>query len=122
MIYVIHCDGYCKIGMAVDPLKRMGDLQVANPHPLSMVWAGGVTTAQPDSVTERQLHAHFAAKRVRGEWFILDDDDLAYIHELDRPATLAFYNVGRPEPDARYVQNPQVVGDVSIDDVVIELD
>ena len=43
-----------------------------------------VMSAPADDMIEKeaQLHQHFADKRVRGEWFSLDEGDLATIREM----------------------------------------
>lgn len=56
--------GAVKIGMTVDPEKRLRDLQTGNPRTLRIrhVIPG-------DRSTEKALHARFEPARIRGEWF-----------------------------------------------------
>ena len=51
-----------KIGKAIDPEKRLSELQVGNCVPLELV-------ATLDSDEEEHLHNRFAKLRVLGEWF-----------------------------------------------------
>jgi hypothetical protein len=74
MIYIIHCDGYCKIGYSSTPEKRLSELQVGSPHPLTMV---GVAPGTRDD--EVQLHMKYADFWIRGEWFLLTAEDVREI-------------------------------------------
>jgi hypothetical protein len=58
--------GLVKIGYARHPWARFNSLQVGSPEPLAMM--GVVATYLPLEL-ERDLHAHFAADRVRGSGF-----------------------------------------------------
>jgi hypothetical protein len=100
MIYVIHCDGYCKIGTTRnDPHLRLKQMQTGNPHELTLMAAipGG-------EAVEVALHEEFANKRVRGEWFQLTHDDVISI-------ALRFVPDAMPE-----LHRPQPVGGVGPDD------
>jgi hypothetical protein len=65
-IYFIQDEsGPVKIGLALKPWTRLGELQVGNPRDLELkaVILGSVET-------EEMLHSHWApASHVRGEWF-----------------------------------------------------
>ena len=64
--YLLAADGtdLVKIGIAKDPMRRLRELQTGQPMDLHLLWsvAGNY---------ENDLHVHFAAYRVRGEWFDL---------------------------------------------------
>lgn len=64
--YLIAAEGlpYVKIGLARDPEHRLRGLQGGHPLQLHLLWS---TPAN----FENALHKHFAAYRVRGEWFDL---------------------------------------------------
>ncbi|MFI6560365.1 GIY-YIG nuclease family protein [Streptomyces sp. NPDC050534] len=64
--YLIGADGthLVKIGIAKDPMRRLKELQTGQPMALHLLWS-----AVGDY--ERDLHIHFAAHRIRGEWFDL---------------------------------------------------
>lgn len=75
MIYVAWCDGFCKIGYTnKDPAERIRELQNGSPHTISLAAIG-----IGDQRTEQSWHEIFADKRVRGEWFLLDIDDISAI-------------------------------------------
>ncbi|MEU6365733.1 GIY-YIG nuclease family protein [Streptomyces sp. NPDC046931] len=64
--YLVAADGthLVKIGIAKDPMRRLKEHQTGQPMELHLLWsvAGNY---------ESDLHVHFAAYRVRGEWFDL---------------------------------------------------
>jgi len=64
-----------KIGKSIKPLYREKTLQSQLPK----IEAIAIWQAPP--VVEKQLHKQFANKRVRGEWFSLNLDDLYLIKE-----------------------------------------
>jgi hypothetical protein len=64
---------YVKIGLTRDDrvsAARQGDHQTGNPRELFLHHAEKVDMVQ---TVEKTLHWQFAAKRVTGEWFLLDD-------------------------------------------------
>lgn len=63
--------GYCriKIGVAKDIEKRRNNLQTGNPSAIRLL--GWINTEETFEL-ERRLHHHFAATRVRGEWFAIE--------------------------------------------------
>lgn len=66
MIYLIltQDNQFCKIGYAVNPVKRLAELQTGMPYTLRLL------AMFPGSRTdEAEWHADYAADRVRGEWF-----------------------------------------------------
>jgi len=68
---------YVKIGLTRDDrvsAARQGDHQTGNPRELFLHHAEKVEMVQ---TVEKTLHWQFAAKRVTGEWFLLDDQLLA---------------------------------------------
>lgn len=90
MIYLIKSAGLYKIGFSANVEQRIRDLQSANAEPLQLV------TSWPGSLyVEKYAHRQFAHKRVRGEWFDLDDHDLEALDTLLRPLVKR----GRPRAD-----------------------
>jgi hypothetical protein len=67
--------GYCriKIGVAKDIEKRRSNLQTGNPSVIRLL--GWINTDAAFEL-ERRLHRHFAATRVRGEWFAIEPADI----------------------------------------------
>ena len=81
-VYVLKQVGgtHYKIGHTSNPDKRKHTFDVKLPFAVEF----DILLKTDDRYTlEAQLHAHFAAKRVQGEWFALDDNDLAYIKAQD---------------------------------------
>lgn len=84
MIYVYFiqagdASGPIKIGVTNDPASRLSSLQTSCAEPLTLL------RACPGSYEiEADLHVHFAAERLRGEWF-LPTIDLMAIANGDAP-------------------------------------
>lgn len=68
-----------KIGKSITPDKRMSLFEVKLPFPIERI-----CTIETDDMSglERELHETFANKRVDGEWFALDTEDVEYIKSL----------------------------------------
>lgn len=80
MVYVLEADGVpgvFKIGWSLDPERRLEMLRVGSPAPLKVRLRG-----PGEQMLERVLHLKYAAKRLHGEWFRLDEDDVREIEKL----------------------------------------
>lgn len=82
-VYVLLADNNLyKIGRSSKINTRIKQLKTKLPYELvliSYIWAH-------DHVgLEEELHKEYANKRVRGEWFRLDKDDVEYLKELGEP-------------------------------------
>lgn len=77
-VYLLHCDGFHKVGIAVDIKARLNCIQVSNPHPVNLVRLWRCNHALD---TERMIHHTLVSRgfHARGEWFKLTSDAL---HEL----------------------------------------
>lgn len=77
-IYLAYDDsnGYYKIGRSMDPVLREKTL-MAERSTVSFLF---ISHNVPFS-TESELHKKFKPKRIRGEWFNLNEDDISYIKE-----------------------------------------
>ena len=63
-IYFIKCGNFVKIGYAKDVSKRLSELQVGNPYPLTIM------TVIPGTLRlEALFHQALQGYRERGEWF-----------------------------------------------------
>jgi hypothetical protein len=69
---IVAGEGPIKIGVSVDPLKRLPQLQTNQPQRLSIVYA--VRVADPYAV-ERAAHARLKPRRAQGEWFNINRDE-----------------------------------------------
>jgi len=86
-VYIAQSGDYCKIGFTShSPADRISQLQTGNPHPVKLV--GMIPGTMRD---EERLHAEFADKQVRGEWFALTPDDVQHI--LSRKRELSWEQV-----------------------------
>lgn len=73
-VYIIQCngdDGPLKIGIAVDPQRRLSELRIGCPYPMQLL--GYSPDIDPD-MAERRLHAAHWKRRIHGEWFDCCDD------------------------------------------------
>lgn len=77
-VYFIASEsGPIKIGMALDPQKRLKGLQTGHHEKLSIL-----ATCSGGQPQERAYHVQFAAHRLNGEWFERCPDILAEIERL----------------------------------------
>lgn len=80
-IYLIEgLPGHYKIGLTVDPKERIGTLGVQLPYPIRVIH---LIPAENMEAAENHLHDLFRGKRVRGEWFELDEQEVAFIKGID---------------------------------------
>jgi len=79
-VYVFQGNGYYKIGYSQRPPQRRLQISPKLPFELRVVCVVESLRAQH---LESQLHVKFKDKRLRGEWFNLDEDDVAYIKSLE---------------------------------------
>jgi hypothetical protein len=78
-VYLIRCGDAYKIGISKDVSKRAAQIQTGNDKPIEIV---AVVNAPDMELLETQLHGKFHGKRVAGEWFNLDENDVEYIKSL----------------------------------------
>lgn len=65
-VYVITDGEHFKIGVAVDPMKRLSELQTGNPHRLALRFFYETHRARE---IEQAAHTRLANLRMVGEWF-----------------------------------------------------
>jgi hypothetical protein len=75
-VYVMHNtqSGYYKIGCSKTPTVRERTLQSQEPT-IELI-----ATYPGSYQNEKELHEHFADKRIRGEWFTLSPSDIDWIN------------------------------------------
>lgn len=84
-IYVVGCaEGFYKIGRCRYIDERIKQLRIQLPFKIDVIHMLFVTDPAAE---ERRIHGIFREKRVNGEWFKLDADDLDYIGKV-----LVFYS------------------------------
>jgi len=81
MIYLAKAGDFYKVGTSSNPAKRVAEIQTCCPLEVRLIgeWRG-------EYEEEAQIHAMIVDKRVRGEWYDLDAEDVAAIGRvLSRP-------------------------------------
>ena len=77
---------YVKIGYTNDTQKRLGELQTGTPHTLELMYAIQVEDRETARSIEAALHERFAASIVRGEWYVMGQQDMQDIGLIVRIA------------------------------------
>ena len=67
-----------KIGVAMDTLYRLSGIQSSHWEPVVLL----AEYREAGTTLERRLHASFAHKRIRSEWFLLSADDMMDINDI----------------------------------------
>lgn len=78
-VYLLEdSSGYIKIGCSQDIKKRIENIQSNNPtiKVLKLIETNDITGL------ESKLHKAFANKRIKGEWFLLTEDDIKQIEKI----------------------------------------
>jgi Meiotically Up-regulated Gene 113 (MUG113) protein len=72
-VYLMHhpTSGAYKIGLSVNPSQRVGTIA---PRSAGIVLVGTIPTAEPVWL-EKILHGAFSHRRIRNEWFRMDETD-----------------------------------------------
>lgn len=79
-VYLLRsASGYWKIGKTVNPADRIKTFSVKLPFEVEYEH---LISCEDYSRAETELHARFAPKRVNGEWFCLDEADVAWIKAI----------------------------------------
>lgn len=68
-VYCIANEFGFKVGVAVEPEKRLKDLQTANPRPLDLLGTIKCRTRQQAMMIENHIHERLKAHNMQGEWF-----------------------------------------------------
>ena len=78
-LYLIRSEQYIKIGIASDVDTRLSEMQVGNPCKLSIEAVFNVGEAQQLEGVFHKLYRH---KRVSGEWYRHDQDEIMNIGRI----------------------------------------
>lgn len=79
-VYLIRsASGHYKIGRTKDPKNRMKTFGIQLPFEVEYLCL--IETVDMKAL-EMSLHEQFASKRVNGEWFALDAEDVEYIKDM----------------------------------------
>lgn len=71
--------GHYKIGKATYPEKRLKEIEILMPFEIERIH---LIDCEDYNIAERELQLEFREKRTNGEWFLLDDEDVAFIMSL----------------------------------------
>lgn len=84
-IYLMYADtGHYKIGMSVEPNERLRSFRTEMPVDVQPVH---VFPTDDMRLAERALHYVFRGSRYRGEWFVLDDEDVMWVKSIYKFST-----------------------------------
>lgn len=75
-VYVVKAGGFYKIGISNNVQERIKSIQTGNHQKVKFQMSVLVNDAHK---LERKLHAKFASKRVKGEWFSLNESEVYWI-------------------------------------------
>ena len=79
-VYLLKADRWHKIGRTMNPDQRLDKLATIPPFPTEVIC---MIQSDDHAALETELHERFAGKRVRGEWFLLDEDDVEFVKSLE---------------------------------------
>lgn len=79
-VYLIRGEnGYYKIGKSSNAKNRIESLGVVLPFTIEPVC---IVQTNDMHGLEKELHARFSDKRISGEWFVLNEQDVSYIRNI----------------------------------------
>lgn len=79
-VYLITSEvGRTKIGYARNPKSRFKDIDVASPVEVNLRFTCRVQNA---ASVEKMLHEKHSHKKIKGEWFLLSEEDLIEIEKV----------------------------------------
>lgn len=84
-VYVIESEYGYKIGKTVNIKSRTQLFSVKLPFPIKLIH---YSEFEDYTKAEREFHQHFTAKRLEGEWFDLNGQDIEHIKSLGEPQSL----------------------------------
>lgn len=76
-VYLLKAEECYKIGVTLDTsiTSRIKQLQTGNPYPITLVCKSVISTDAYK--VEKELHLKYKDFRLEGEWFVLDNEQLA---------------------------------------------
>jgi len=95
-VYVIVSEGgFCKIGKANDPQKRVRELSTGSAFKLTVAYTFPLDSQNRCFDVERMAHDRLASKRMAGEWFNATADEAA--DAVRASIAAASYATDKPE-------------------------
>lgn len=86
-MYFLRTNRFVKVGVSINPEKRVSSLQTANPFPIEdykVVW---LSSKKKALTVEKECHKILSDYSIRGEWFKLPSTEREEINEK-LPVTL----------------------------------
>jgi hypothetical protein len=74
---VFEQKGFYKIGISNNPARRLVGIQASTPFDVRIILV--IKLDDDAEPIEAELHDYFSAKKERGEWFRLSEEDLSFI-------------------------------------------
>jgi hypothetical protein len=102
-IYYIQCGAFIKIGTSINPESRCNQLERGGKAKRPSIWVGNphLIAYIPGNVAkERELHREFASIRDEGEWFLMNDDLIEHVADIQVQQCLAEIHIH----EAHYIQ------------------
>lgn len=75
-VYVMRCADAFKVGVAIDVEARRRDIQITNPHSVSVVMFRSFYCRSYAIRVEREVHAILKPRHIHGEWFTGPEADI----------------------------------------------
>ena len=82
-VYLIKTEDFYKVGISKDISLRVSTIQTSCPHKIDLVHNWEFDCASQSKEVEAHIHGLFEGKRIRGEWFELDDTDVMWLRNQD---------------------------------------
>jgi hypothetical protein len=86
-VYLIKCGEFYKIGKTTNLEKRIKQLTTGNPYPLVLV--NSIYSLDIDSL-EKSFHSYYRQKRIIGEWFKLNFEEVLEFTNVASMAEMSF--------------------------------
>ncbi len=97
-LYIVHCSGYFKIGIARNVVTRISGMQTGNPFPIDLVFETPCLLA---AQRERFWHNEFRHVHHSGEWFRLSDAD---VKRIKKEESRRNRHVGSMEENTEFIR------------------
>jgi len=68
-MYLLHCQGFYKVGIAANVRSRLSTIQTSNPHKVTLERVNNYPCRAYAVMAERLAHQLLAPHRRSGEWF-----------------------------------------------------
>jgi len=90
-VYYIQCGSFIKIGTSINPESRVAQLRRGGKAIRPSLWVGNprLIAYLPGNVSkERELHREFAHARDNGEWFVINEELVEHVEDVQQQQCL----------------------------------